>query len=63
MHFTDYQHGVIRALFAALAPVLIGKIFDATGSWTVPFIVMIAVSAATLVTGWLSDLDRMVETD
>lgn len=50
-------------IFAAVAPVLIGRVYDATGSWTVPLIIMIVVAAATLVSGWLSGLDKMVETD
>jgi len=49
-------------IFAAAAPVLIGRVFDSTGSWTVPLIIMAVVSAATMVTGWLSGLNRMVET-
>ena len=49
-------------VLSAICPVMIGRIFDATGTWTVPFIVMIAISAATLVTGWLSGLNKMVET-
>ena len=49
-------------IFAAVAPVLMGTIFDATGSWTVPLIVMTVIGIACTVCGWLSGLNRIVDT-
>ena len=49
-------------IFAAVAPVLMGTLYDATGSWTVPLIIMTVLGIACAVFGGLSGLDRMVDT-
>ena len=41
-------------VLAAISPVLIGRIFDSAGSWTIPIVVAAAFSAVTAVCGWLS---------
>ena len=53
----------IGYVFAAVAPVLMGTIFDATGSWTLPLIIMTVIGIACTVCGWLSGLNRMVDTN
>jgi MFS transporter, CP family, cyanate transporter len=41
-------------LLASTGPLTIGFLHDATGSWTLPAVVLLAVAAAQLVTGWLA---------
>ena len=41
-------------VLAAISPVLIGRIFDSAGSWTIPIVIAAAFSAVTAVCGWLS---------
>lgn len=50
-------------IFAAVTPVLMGTLFDVTGGWTVPLIVMTVIGVLTVVFGWLSGLDRMADTE
>jgi CP family cyanate transporter-like MFS transporter len=41
-------------LLASIGPLTIGFLHDATGSWTVPGMVLLGVAAAQLVSGWLA---------
>jgi CP family cyanate transporter-like MFS transporter len=41
-------------LLASTGPLTIGFLHDATGSWTVPGLVLFGVAAAQLITGWLA---------
>jgi CP family cyanate transporter-like MFS transporter len=41
-------------LVASAGPLTIGFLHDATGSWTLPGVVLLGVAAAQLVTGWLA---------
>jgi CP family cyanate transporter-like MFS transporter len=41
-------------LLASTGPLTIGFLHDATGSWTVPGLVLLGVAAAQLITGWLA---------
>ncbi len=41
-------------LLASSGPLTIGFLHDATGGWTLPAVVLLAVAAAQLVTGWLA---------
>ncbi len=52
----------IGYILGAIGPVLVGKLFDATGNWMVPLLVITGIGIATIVFGWLSGTDRMVET-
>jgi len=49
-------------IFAAIAPVLMGALFDSTGSWTVPLIIMTVIGVLCAVCGGLSGMNRMVDT-
>lgn len=49
-------------IFAAVSPILMGAVYDATGSWTAPLIIMTAIGIACTVCGWLSGLNKMVDT-
>ncbi len=53
----------IGYIMAALGPVLIGRIIDSTGSWNVALIVLACIGVVCTVFGWMSGLDRMVETE
>ena len=54
----------IGYIFAAIPPILVGKILDLTnGSWTVPLLILTGVGIATMVFGWLSGTNRMVNTE
>ena len=44
----------IGYLIASLGPLVIGFLHTATGGWTVPLIVLLAVVTAQLLTGWLA---------
>jgi len=41
-------------LVASTGPLTIGFLHDATGSWTLPGVVLLGVAAAQLITGWLA---------
>jgi CP family cyanate transporter-like MFS transporter len=47
-------------LLAASGPLLLGFLHTATGGWTIPVWVLLAVVALQLVTGWLAGRDRTV---
>lgn len=49
-------------IFAAVAPVLMGAIYDASGSWTLPLIIMTVIGVLCTICGWLSGLNRTVDT-
>jgi CP family cyanate transporter-like MFS transporter len=47
-------------LIASAGPLTIGYLHDATGGWTVPGIVLLAVAVLQLITGWLAGRARTV---
>ena len=47
-------------LIASAGPLSIGYLHDATGGWTVPGIVLLAVAVLQLITGWLAGRARTV---
>ncbi len=47
-------------LIASTGPIAVGFLHTATGGWTVPVWVLLAVVALELVTGWLGGRNRMV---
>jgi CP family cyanate transporter-like MFS transporter len=47
-------------LIASAGPLTIGFLHDATGGWTVPGLVLLAVAALQLITGWLAGRARTV---
>jgi CP family cyanate transporter-like MFS transporter len=49
--------------FGALGPLLIGVIHDLSGGWTVPLLVMFAVSLVGVATGLALQHPRFVEDD
>ncbi len=50
----------IGYLIASTGPLTIGFLHDATGGWTVPGLVLLAVAVAQLITGWLAGRARTV---
>jgi MFS transporter, CP family, cyanate transporter len=48
-------------LLASTGPLTIGFLHDATGSWTLPGLVLLGVAAAQLITGWLAGRALTVE--
>lgn len=52
----------IGYIIGAVGPVLVGKIFDASGNWTAPLLVLMAIGVATIIFGWLSGLNRVIDT-
>jgi MFS transporter, CP family, cyanate transporter len=50
----------IGYLIASAGPLTIGFLHEATGGWTVPGLVLLAVAALQLVTGWLAGRARTV---
>jgi CP family cyanate transporter-like MFS transporter len=47
-------------LIASAGPLAIGFLHDATGGWTVPGLVLLAVAGVQLITGWLAGRARTV---
>ncbi len=47
-------------LIASAGPLTIGFLHDATGGWTVPGLVLLAVAVLQLITGWLAGRARTV---
>jgi len=47
-------------LIASAGPLVIGSLHDATGGWTVPGFVLLAVAVLQLVTGWLAGRAKTV---
>lgn len=47
-------------LFAASGPVVWGALRDATGAWTVPLVLLVAVAGATTVAGVAAGRDRVI---
>lgn len=50
----------IGYLIASVGPLVIGLLHNATGGWTVPGLVLLAVVALQLITGWLAGRARTV---
>jgi MFS transporter, CP family, cyanate transporter len=50
----------IGYLIASTGPLVVGFLHDATGGWTVPGLVLLAVAALQLLTGWLGGRARTV---
>ena len=50
----------IGYLIASAGPLTIGLLHDATGGWTVPGLVLLAVAVLQLITGWLAGRARTV---
>jgi CP family cyanate transporter-like MFS transporter len=50
----------IGYLLASTGPLLIGFLHTATGSWTAPVTVLLAVAVLQLITGWLAGRDKTV---
>ncbi len=50
----------IGYLIASIGPLTIGFVHDATGSWTVPGLVLLGVAVLQLITGWLAGRARTV---
>ncbi|WP_405145592.1 MFS transporter [Sphaerisporangium sp. NBC_01403] len=48
-------------LIAGAGPIVVGVLYSATGGWTVPFVLLFAVIAAQVVTGWYAAGDRYLE--
>lgn len=48
-------------IFAAVGPVAVGVLHDATGSWTPPMVVMLVLSGCLVVAGLLAGRDRTVD--
>ncbi|WP_204046269.1 MFS transporter, partial [Acrocarpospora phusangensis] len=48
-------------LVAGAGPLLIGVLYDVTGGWTWPFVVLFAVVVAQMLTGWYVGADRVIE--
>ncbi|MWV42486.1 MFS transporter [Paenibacillus sp. HJL G12] len=51
----------IGYLLAAMGPALIGYLHDATNSWTLPLLILVAASVLLLVVGWGAARDRFVD--
>jgi CP family cyanate transporter-like MFS transporter len=50
----------IGYLLAAIGPFLFGLLYDVTGGWTVPCVLMLAATGAQLVFGWFAGRPRFV---
>ncbi|MEV6868690.1 MFS transporter [Streptosporangium subroseum] len=48
-------------LIAGAGPLLIGVLYESTGSWTLPFLLLLAVIAVQLVAGWYAGRSRYLE--
>ena len=48
-------------IFAAVGPVAVGALHDATGSWTPPMVILLVLSGCLLVAGLLAGRDRTVD--
>ncbi len=48
-------------LIAGAGPIVVGVLYSATGGWTVPFVLLFAVIAAQVATGWYAAGDRYLE--
>ncbi len=48
-------------LMAGIGPLLVGVLLDATGSWTLPFVLLFAAMAVHLVTGWYATQNCYLE--
>jgi MFS transporter, CP family, cyanate transporter len=51
----------IGYLVAAAGPLSAGALHDATGGWTVPLVVLVALAVPLLYCGWIACGDRTVE--
>jgi MFS transporter, CP family, cyanate transporter len=50
-------------LVAAVGPIAVGVLHDATHGWVAPVIALLAATAALLAAGWMASADRSVEHD
>jgi len=50
-------------LIAAAGPLAIGALHDASGAWTLPLIILLALQAVQLVTSWLASRPGTIESD
>ena len=48
-------------LIAGAGPLLIGVLYESTGDWTLPFLLLLAVIAVQLVAGWYAGRSRYLE--
>lgn len=48
-------------LIAGAGPLMVGLLYSATSGWTLPFLLMFAVVAAQVLTGWYAAGDRYLE--
>lgn len=48
-------------LIAGVGPILVGVLYQATGGWTLPYVLLFAVLAVQLVTGWYAGRNRYLE--
>jgi CP family cyanate transporter-like MFS transporter len=48
-------------LIAGGGPLIVGVLYQATGGWTLPFLMVFAVIAAQVATGWYAGRDRYLE--
>jgi MFS transporter, CP family, cyanate transporter len=48
-------------LIAGAGPLLIGVLYESTGNWTLPFLLLLAVVAVQLVAGWYAGRSRYLE--
>ncbi|WP_371784034.1 CynX/NimT family MFS transporter [Streptosporangium subroseum] len=48
-------------LIAGAGPLLIGVLYESTGNWTLPFLLLLAVIAVQLVAGWYAGRSRYLE--
>lgn len=48
-------------LIAGIGPLLVGVLYETTGSWTAPFVLLLTAVAVHLVTGWSTTRSRFLE--
>jgi MFS transporter, CP family, cyanate transporter len=48
-------------LIAGAGPLIIGLLYESTGNWTLPFVLLLAVIAVQLVAGWYAGRSRYLE--
>ncbi|GII87231.1 MFS transporter [Sphaerisporangium siamense] len=48
-------------LISGAGPIVVGVLYSATGGWTLPFVLLFAVVAAQVLTGWYAAGNRMLE--
>lgn len=48
-------------LIAGVGPILVGTLYEATGGWSLPYLLIFGVLAVQLVTGWYAGRNRFLE--